>query len=137
MARVVLRGTSLLEADQPEQQEEFETAESLRLETIITVFVNPVVVQLSWFENSASRFRSVHVEAEPGYKSRRPGLHEVSTIALTGRRVHHLSSPACHAQTAGITFQLSPLRAVEGVSGLTCMLGDVWWFIFHLLHLSG
>ena len=84
LARVVLRGTSLPEADQPEQPEEFETAESLLLETIITVFVNPVVVQLSWFENSASRFRSVHVEATPGYRSRRPGLHDVSTIALTG-----------------------------------------------------
>ena len=27
---------------------------------------------------------------------------------LPDGRVHHLSSPACHAQTAGITFQLSP-----------------------------
>ena len=32
---------------------------------------------------------------------------------------HHQSSPACHVQTTGITLQLSPLRAVGGVSGLT------------------
>ena len=35
------------------------------------------------------------------------------------RLSYHQSSPACHAQTAGITFQLSQLRAVGGVSVLT------------------
>ena len=91
-ARVVLRGTSLLEADQPKQQEEFETGENLLLETITTVFVNPVVVQLSWFANSASRFRSVHVEASPGYvRSGRPGLHERSHCLWSDSGAVHVS----------------------------------------------
>ena len=44
----------------------------------------------------------------------------------------HQSTPAYHQlskiRPPGITFQLSPWRAVRGVSGLTCLHGDVWWF---------
>ena len=43
---------------------------------------------------------------------------ETNASQLRDQRLsQHQSSPACHGQTAGITFQLSPSRAVGGVSG--------------------
>ena len=67
---------------------------------------------------------------------------ETNASHTAGERVRdqrlsqHQPSPPCHGQTAGITFQLSLWRAVGGVSGLMCMLGDVWTIAHSRRHLS-
>ena len=54
-------------------------------------------------------------DVEP--RGQRPKLQVGSYSSGRGASTH--ASPACHDQTAGITLQLSPRRALGGVSGLT------------------